>query len=126
MGKMESSGTFGHMIGSPLCSVTFIWSYFQFVIGSETMSAYTAPIVEDSGKLIGHLDDGYRDALCAEIGKKVVNVSDNKFGMLLRFEDGVQFRISFLAKNRIVAGPESLVLSNQQGEIVVVGDAEHS
>lgn len=122
--EMGSSGIFDHLIGSSLCAITFIWNYFQFLIGTETISVYSAPIVHAHGKTFSYLDAEYRNALCAEIGKRVIGICDDQAGMTLKFDGGVEFSISFLPEDRIVTGAESLVMSNSQGEIVVVGDSE--
>jgi hypothetical protein len=119
-----STEAFKQLIGNKLCAVTFIWDYYQLLIGLDGLSIYSHPRIRLGEKWIKHTEGSYRDALCERIGIEVVAVSDDDDGMLIEFKDETGIAISFLAADRIGDGPESLVASNHQGNLLVVGDSE--
>lgn len=121
-----STGAFDQLIGNKLCAVTFIWDYYQLLIGTDGLSIYSHPKVRLAEKWIEHTESGFRDALCERIGTEVTVVSDNAEGLLIDLDDDTSIAISFLPIDRIGDGPESLVASNPQGNLLVVGDSEPS
>ena len=120
----ENSGAFDHLIGCKLSAVTFIWDYYQFIIGIDVLSVYAHPDVILNGKSVNHIDDGYKNALCMPIGHEVSNISDSDENLLVKFKSGIEFLISLKGSDRISGGPESLVLSAPDGISIVVGDIE--
>ena len=126
MSLHTSTGAFDQLIGSELCSVTFIWDYYQLLIGADSLSIYSHPKVKVSGKWVVNTDSEYRNVLCGRIGVKVLAIYDDDQQLSLMFEDETEFAISFLPEDRVGGGPESLVFSDSHGSLLVVGDSQPS
>ena len=124
---MEESSTaeFSFLVDLQLCAVTFIWDYYQFLIGTYTLSVYAHPSIQRHDKSSLAKDDpGYRDALCAQIGSGVVDARYSRSNLELCFKDGTRFLLSMRKEDRIGGGPESLVVSDPKGTLIVEGDSE--
>lgn len=122
--QQNSSEAFDQLVGLKLCAVTYIWDYYQLLIGTEELTVYSHPKVRLDRRWIEHSESGYRDALCERIGAEVLAVSDDDAGMRMEFSDGTTVAISFRPEDRVSGGPESLIWSNPQGALLVVGDSE--
>lgn len=123
MSKLRNStdaDAFAFLVGLKLCAVTFIWDYYQLLIGTEGLSIYSHPKVQFPHRVLGFGDIGYRDAMCERIGAEVVNAQDTDSQLTIEFNDGTRFLISFRPEDRVGAGPESLVAQNG---MLVVGDS---
>jgi len=119
-----SSDAFAFLEAETLAGVTFIWNYYQFLFGTETLSVYSHPIVIHGGKNITHDDANYRNALCAKIGKRVERATSNEKHLELVFDDGSKLLVSFRPEDRVARElQESLVATNPQGNILVIGDS---
>lgn len=118
--KSTEADAFAFLSGLKLAAVTFIWDYYQLLIGTEGLSVYSHPEVQFHHRILRYSDPGYRDALCERIGAEVVNVRDTDTELTIEFNDGTRFLISFRAEDRIGGGPESLVAQNG---MLVVGDS---
>ena len=84
----RGAGVFTRLIGQPLCAVTFIWDYYQALIGNETLSIFTHPKVTVGDRIMLVGMPGYRDALCGRIGKRTVGFDRRREQVSLRFDDG--------------------------------------
>jgi len=118
--KSTDIDAFGFLIGLKLCAVTFIWDYYQLLIGTEGLSIYSRPKIQFLHRMLHFGDAGYRDALCERIGAEVVNARDTNEELTIEFSDGTHFVISFRQEDRVGGGPESLVAQNG---MLVVGDS---
>ena len=119
----NAGDAFEFLEGQPLCAVTFIWDYYQVLIGTDGLSIYSHPQVDMDGRRISQVDSGYRDVLCSLIGHKVRKAVSDDTELVISFDNEVRMIISFRSGDRIGGGPESLVAGNAQGNILVVGDS---
>ncbi len=103
-----------HLKGCELAGLVFIRDYLQLLFDGPVMNVYLWPIVRIDGKVFAIDNQGYRDALCEQIGKMVVDtIEESKQRLLLRFEDNSEVEISL--KDDDQNGPEvaSLILEDQ-------------
>jgi len=126
--EIDNDGdAFAFLVGKNVAAVTFIWNYYQLLIDTETLSIYSNPVVSHRGKISKSGDPGYRDALCARIGTRVVRDASDDHHLELEFSDGATLHISFKSEDRVApALQESLVVTNPNGSILSVGDSEHT
>jgi hypothetical protein len=97
------------------------------LIDSETLSIYSNPVVSYRGKVSKSSDPGYRDALCARIGARVVRGASDDHHLELEFSDGAMLHISFKPEDRVAPElQESLVVTDLNGSILSIGDSEHT
>jgi hypothetical protein len=120
LGKSTEFDTFAFLIGLKLVAVTFIWDYYELLIGTEGLAIYSHPVVQFHHRNLRYGDPGYRDALCERIGAQVVTVQETDTDLTIAFNDQTRFLISFRAEDRIGGGPESLIAQNG---MLVVGDS---
>ena len=119
----DSSAEFSFATDQPLCAVTFIWDYYQLLIGTFMFSIYSHPRVQKGGEVLGKDDARFRDSLCAQIGSNVVNTSYSKDELILCFSNDVRIIISLRKADRVGDGPESLEVSDSTGSFIVEGDS---
>lgn len=121
----NADDAFATLIGQDFAAVTFIWNYYQFLIGIDTLSIYCNPLVSFRGKTHRKGDPEYRDALCARIGSTVAYVLSDEGHLEFTLSDGSVIYISFSPEERVdPALQESLVLTNPNGNIISVGDSK--
>jgi hypothetical protein len=110
------------LLGQKLCAVTFVWEYYQFLVGTNTLSIYSHPQVFHGAMRVKHRDIGFRDALCARIGSTISRADSTADILVLEFSDNARIEISLHAEDRIGHGSESLVISDPAGGMMVIGD----
>ncbi len=64
------------IVGQRMYAVEFIEDYIGLKFGELTLHALSDPLILEHGRTIGRTQSGYRDALCAQIGKSVQKVED--------------------------------------------------
>ena len=121
--RNEKYGAFDHLIGEKLSAVTFVWEYYQLQIGTTTLSIYSHPEVHVGHKRFAHGAQGYRDALCERIGSEVADVIDTDQELIINLKGDAKLLVSLLPKDRVAGGPESVVATNPQGNMIVIGDS---
>lgn len=82
----------GKIMGEQLSSVVFVQDYLQLDFDGSRLTYNIWPCVERQGKASRFGDSGYRDELCALIGKRLVSVRDANETLDLEFEDGAAVR----------------------------------
>jgi hypothetical protein len=94
------------ILGEQLSSVEFVHDYVQLHFDGPTLTAFVLPTLDIAGKTSRFGDVGYRDQLCARIGRKVVlaHVVET-IGVIVRFDDGVGIIISLKPEDSV--GPEA-------------------
>lgn len=123
----DDDDAFAFLVGKNVAAVTFVWNYYQLLIDTETLSIYSNPVVSHRGKVSKRGDPGYRDALCARIGTRVVRGASDDHHLEIEFSDGAMFHISFKPQDRVAPElQESLVVTNPNGSILSVGDSEQT
>lgn len=123
----DAGDAFAFLVGKKVAAVSFVWNYYQLLIDTETLSIYSNPVVNYRGKVSKSGDPGYRDALCDRIGTRVAREASDDHHLELEFSDGAILHISFKPKDRVAPElQESLVVTNPNGNILSVGDSEHT
>jgi hypothetical protein len=94
------------LIGQPMSAVSFVHDYVEFHFDGRIFRALTAPIVCGRGASIRFPQEGSRDALCAIIGRTVVNVIIQESETIeLRFDGGEAICVPLSTDARV--GPEA-------------------
>lgn len=115
---------FQFLVGQPVCAVTFIWDYYQLVIGTYIVSIYAHPVLLVDGDKWHKDKPGYADRLRDLIGKNVLQTQNDEDSLSLWTDDDVQITISFRSEDRVSKGPESLTVSDANGfTFLVEGDS---
>ncbi|CAK7039262.1 hypothetical protein [Saezia sanguinis] len=115
---MKNDSVFKDLETEKLNSVNFVQDYFQLVIGTYILSIFS--------KITLHTQDGdvvcgqnnFRDTLCKTIGKTVLECSEDKKGLIIKFSGNISFEISFLEKDTDI--PEFLEMMDKNGFIITV------
>jgi hypothetical protein len=84
-----------NMNGRELAAVVFVRDYVEFHFDGPVLTAITLPRVRHGEQLVAPGDEGYRDALCRQIGK-VVSASEvrEKDAVEITFSDATTITIS--------------------------------
>jgi hypothetical protein len=94
------------IIGEQLSSVEFVQDYIQLHFDGPTLTAFVWPVVSTNGKTTRAGEHGYKDALCASIGRKVQSAQVVEgVEVLVEFEGGARISISLRPEDS--AGPEA-------------------
>jgi hypothetical protein len=97
------------LVGGELSSVTFVQDYVQLDFNGPGMTAYTMPTVTYGSESLKVGQPGYRDALCAQIGRKIERTEVDKQRVSIIFEGGGVVSVSLLDND--YRGPEALLFS---------------
>ena len=94
------------IIGEQLSSVEFVQDYVQLHFDGPILTAFVWPVVRIPGALIRVKDPGYKDALCARIGRNVRKVNFlEAVELLVEFEDDSIISVSLRLEDSV--GPEA-------------------
>jgi hypothetical protein len=94
------------IVREQLSSVEFVQDYIQLHFDGPTLTAFVLPTVQLPEKKLGFGDFGYRDELCARIGRKVVLAELVEANAItVRFDDGAVIEISLKPEDSV--GPEA-------------------
>lgn len=92
------------IIGCELSAVTFVRDYIQLHFDGPTISAFTLPKVTSGNATLSHPDPGYKDALCARIGRLITAAyADPGQRLQIDFADGSSLSISLRPEDHVVA-----------------------
>jgi len=98
--------------GHNLVGITFIHNYVQILLEgdheSPFINGYVWPVVKRGEEIFTVDKSGYRDSLCAQIGKKIVHAVVDNEGIELIFLDGSEISFSLKEENKL--GPEAVIL----------------
>lgn len=105
------------LVGKVLSSVEFVEDYVQLRFDSACLTAYTMPTITWGTEDLDLAQPGYRDALCRQIGCRVVriNVDDQQVSGI--FDSGAVISISLREED--YNGPEALQFSLDEERIWV-------
>jgi len=102
----EKSVLLQKIIGEQLSSVEFVQDYIQLHFDGPTLTAFVWPVVSMNGKITRAGEPGYKDALCASIGRKVQSAEVVEgIEVLVEFGDGTRISISLKPEDSV--GPEA-------------------
>lgn len=117
MDQIASSGL-DHLENRQLAGVTFIRDYLQLLFDGPIMSVLSWPIVRVNDDAVMVNNQGYRDALCNQIGKLVTHaIEEPNKKITLQFSDNSKIEISL--KEGDQTGPEAVNLVLENGEWLV-------
>ena len=99
---MDVSG----LVGEELKSVCFVEDYLELCFGDAKVTYFAWPHVLLTEFSVAYGEPEYRNALCAQIGDKVVQASlEEGDALTIEFENGTVFGLSLREED--VDGPES-------------------
>jgi hypothetical protein len=94
------------IIGDELVAVEFVQDYLQLRFAAPLFTLYDWPHVLLTDFSVAYGEPEYRNALCAQIGEKVVAASlEEGEALTIEFESGTVFALSLREED--VDGPES-------------------
>jgi len=94
------------IIGEELKAVEFVEDFLQLRFDTPLLTLYAWPHVMLTDSSIAYGEPEYRNALCAQIGEKVVQASlEEGDALTIEFEGGIVFGVSLREED--VDGPES-------------------
>lgn len=107
------------LVGQTLSSVEFVQDYVQLRFDGPTLTAYTQPSVTHAGVTLRWNGQGYRDALCNQIGSHVAAVALGKDSLLvLEFDN--QAAVSVSLKDEDYRGAEAVMFRSGGGDTFVI------
>jgi hypothetical protein len=113
-----SSDALSTIVGSELSAVVFVRDYVQLQFDGPVLTAITLPLVVTATRSIGPNADGYRDALCDQIGKKVSSTyATDKESIKICFFDDSTILISLRAEDYRAA--EAVHFRDEHGRLSV-------
>jgi hypothetical protein len=117
MAKVEVS-ILEELKGRDLSAVTFVRDYLQLHFDGPYFNCFVWPRIITATNAVNIDSLGYRDILCAQIGKVVGGMVEEK-DMRFRFffTDGSMIEVSLQPKDR--RGPEALLFQNGKGDFRV-------
>lgn len=106
------------LLNEELSAITFVRDYLQLHFDGPFFNVYIWPKIKIGDRILELETPGYRDALCAQIGKTVIGFCE-KLGarILINFSDGVVIEMSIGQGGRI--GPEALLFRDAAGQLSV-------
>jgi hypothetical protein len=107
------------LVGAQLSAVTVVMDYAQIVFDGATLTAFTCPAVEANSRTLRSTDVGYRDALCARIGRTVVSAHVSDELISLGFDDGAVITISLRAEDLEGVSAESAHFEGRDARRIV-------
>jgi hypothetical protein len=104
--------------GRELAEVSFILDHLMLEFGGPRLFCYIWPRVTVSQTTLGFGAPGYRDVLCAQIGKSIggVTLEDDVIFRII-FTDGSMIEVSL--KPEDYQGPEALNFHDGKGDLGV-------
>ena len=94
------------IIGEELVAVEFVQEYLQLRFSAPLFTLYAWPHVLFPEFSVAYGEPEYRNALCAQIGEKVVQASlEEGDALTIEFENGTVFGLSLREED--IDGPES-------------------
>ena len=87
-----------HVIGKYLSSVTFVMDYLQMGFCGPSFNFYNWPVLVVAERKLEPGETGYRDALCARIGKTIRSLDAFlDTGLTFVFQEGESMTVSLRA-----------------------------
>lgn len=94
------------IVGEELVAVEFVQDYLQLRFPAPVFTLYAWPHVLFPDFSVAYGEPEYRNALCAQIGEKVVQASlEEGDALTIEFENGTVFGLSLREED--LEGPES-------------------
>lgn len=113
---------FQQLLGEQLSSVTFMQDYLQLAFDGPVLSVFMPVSVRSSGLEICSGDERFRNALCAQIAKRVEDIAlQSGDALTIRFEDGSDISVSLRLDD--YSGPEAFT-AHGLGDTIIVHRAD--
>jgi hypothetical protein len=102
------------LIGEQLHTVSFVQDYVELFFGFKKLTCYTWPHLIVEGKELLPEGAGYRDTLCAQIGRSVESARDiSKVKLIVKLDSGVSLEISL--RDEDMPSGEAATLFDDEG-----------
>jgi hypothetical protein len=106
--------TIEELKGRELSAVTFVRDYLQLHFDGPYLNVFVWPRVIAPTGFVSFEMPGYRDGICAQIGKTIGGVAvEANTNFWLFFTDGSMLEVSLLSSAR--GGPEAIVFQDGKG-----------
>ena len=113
------SELFESIIGEKLGAITFVLDYWQLQFDGPIINALTRIGVSARGQQLRDGDDQFRNLICGQIGKIVMDVTlTQQEAFTIAFED--QSSISISLKRDDYRGPEAMVFFGRNNSVGVI------
>ena len=109
--------TLSAVIGRRLTAVVFIHDYLQFDFDGPCLTALNVPTIQRDDVLLARGQNGYCDAVCAQIGVTVGKIGMAGQQLEIRFANGAIVRISLAESD--YTGPEAINYVAEDGSVLV-------
>jgi len=97
----SSESVLQSVVGRQLSAVTFVQDYIQLQFDGALLNAYVWPTVETQGRKTTRESSNYRNVLCDQIGRNVVEVSEiGGEALVVRLEGTTTIRVSLDEQDR--------------------------
>ena len=111
---------FAELSGRQLHAVTFVLDYLQLWFEGPGINVYNPISILDAGRDIRSGSPGFRDAICGQIAKIVVEVEISEdVALAIRFGDQSQIAVSLRPDD--YTGPEAFETHGFSDPTIVVG-----
>jgi hypothetical protein len=97
------------LTGSLLSSVEFVQDYIQLRFDGPCLTAYTFPSFRAGAEVVERVQLGYCDAICGQIGLRVLRAEVDNERLAIFFEGGAVIAFSLLERDYV--GPEAVQLT---------------
>ena len=102
------------IVGEMMSSIEFVMDYVQLHFNNSTLTSFTYPLVHVDGKNLGQTDAGYRDAICALIGRYVARTETRpEEALKIVFAEGNEIEVSLREADSV--GPEFAYFTSSTG-----------
>jgi hypothetical protein len=105
------------IVGEYLSSVCFVLDYIQLDFNGKTLTAYNPIAVSAEYRCINGNHAGWRDAICARIGRHVLSAICTDDEIRIGFED--ESTISLSLRDEDYVGPEAFQFQAPEKPLVV-------
>ena len=109
--------TMTQSVGRSLTSVEFVRDYIQFRFDGHCLTTVTLPVLKLPEEILRPTDEGYREALCSQIGALLQGVDLSEEELTVRFANSVVIIISLRPED--YTGPEAIHYVTENGTWIV-------
>jgi hypothetical protein len=116
----QEPGPLGAIIGAKLSAITFVLDYWQLQFDGPSINVLTRLEVRAKGSIFRDGDDQFRNVICGQIGKIVLQVEfEQPQAFTVIFEDSSSISVSL--KWEDYRGPEAMIFyGSDLSECVVI------
>ena len=106
------------IVGRCLGGVCFVMNCVELHFNDAVLTALNPLTVSAGGKFWARDEAGWRDALCARIGRTVKSASNSESGLIINLDDAATLTLSLRSED--FAGPQAFNFTSP-GDPTIVG-----